>query len=552
MNARWLAQLDAEAPSWSTADRDGSVGVDFLGTRSANLEMLTSLTGTYNNTVTSARQHAILAWAAWRFHRNWEGAAVAPTTADWRAFLDAVETIQLVGQLALGPGLGGVAGGLGSDSAKRIGGDGPVRLRFCAYERNRTTTSAMAAVQYGPSAKRGALGFLSTDGDAVAVTEDRGLALARAMDGLLSKSDRYALLTRREVPDSLPREDVLALARHGLVLPGPAHPERPERSAYVDALLFLDGVAATDRRPETVALLLHLVDAFQGATTGTLRRYMLAGRTAAGDTPPLPSPLLDTAARWRIFQLRQLQRYSLEAWLRHVELWMEDGLTDVRSMRDALVADVGSDPEPTFAELAPLLDRPASEALSGFQEVFDLPSLESWANGHDCDAWWILDQLGADEGIACAPALALTLGVLASIPTCVPPDPALRRFADTGGRTRISLLYFRDWFARRGQWPLREVLAELLEELVLQQHVGVAVARFDNVARRLRFSNGDRGWELLGTTTPTVPFITIDRIAAYLHLLTDLGLVEQDDARDPTWRVRPEGRTALARFLAGR
>src|SRR5437763_6855858 len=54
------ALTSAASPAWSKPSEEGSTGVDFLGTRAANLEMLTRLTGAYNNGVVSARQHAIV------------------------------------------------------------------------------------------------------------------------------------------------------------------------------------------------------------------------------------------------------------------------------------------------------------------------------------------------------------------------------------------------------------------------------------------------------------------------------------------------------------
>src|SRR6266536_3351248 len=145
--------------SFSSATASGSVGVDFLGTRSANLAMLGELTGVFNNLITSARQHAILAWAAWRFLENCKAASVDPTPSQYRDFLDAVETVQLVGQLDIARDHGGDVG-LGSRSAAHLGDASDVPLRFSEYRRTHET-SAMAAVQYGPSAKPEGLALIT-------------------------------------------------------------------------------------------------------------------------------------------------------------------------------------------------------------------------------------------------------------------------------------------------------------------------------------------------------------------------------------------------------
>lgn len=558
MNTGWLLALDGPAPSWSSADPDGSVGVDFLGTRAANLEMLTHLTGVYNNAVVSARQHAILAWTAWRFRQNWEGTTTPPTTADWRSLLEAVETIQLVGQMSIGPSLGGSDGGLGSNSAANLPSSGPVPLRFEAYKRNRENTSALAAVQYGPSARPGGLDFLSGEQDIVAARSPRGLALATALDSMLRRSRAYTFLCQRNFPPTIPREDAIDLALNGLVIPGPEHPDRPERPAYVDALFSLDGVATqADRRSETAALLLELVrdlDAGWGVTDQLVREFLLAGQTEGVDAPRLSERLVDTAKRWQVFQLRQIQRYALEAWLMHAERWMSRGFHGVREMLEELERHARS--EPAFSCLGPLFDLPAGEGIAGMRRAMGLTTLASWTSDRDIGPWALIfgHLNGASDRDAPGANLALSLGTLWAIEQLVPTEGALRRFAETGGHLRISLCSFATWWRRRANWTLRDVLAEMLEELVLQQHVGIAVARFDNQTRRLRFCQGERGWELLGEDRLSVPILTQDRIATLLLLLADLRLVERVSAEGSkvAWRQRPEGTDVLKRFLQAR
>lgn len=98
---------------------------------------------------------------------------------------------------------------------------------------------------------------------------------------------------------------------------------------------------------------------------------------------------------------------------------------------------------------------------------------------------------------------------------------------------------------------MRSVVGELLEELVLQQHVGIAVSRFDGAGRRLRFSLGDRGWELLPGSVPSTPSLTPDRLQASLGLLEDLGLLRGVGApgREQPKRITKTGRSVLGRVL---
>lgn len=106
------------------------------------------------------------------------------------------------------------------------------------------------------------------------------------------------------------------------------------------------------------------------------------------------------------------------------------------------------------------------------------------------------------------------------------------------------MLHFKMWWQRRADVALREVLVDLLEELVLQQHVAVAVARFDNEQRRLRFSNDETGWVALPGSEPAVPRLTPDRIEALLTLMADLALVETADG---AFSINEAGRLVLGR-----
>ena len=69
--------------------------------------------------------------------------------------------------------------------------------------------------------------------------------------------------------------------------------------------------------------------------------------------------------------------------------------------------------------------------------------------------------------------------------------------------------------------------------------------------RRLRFSLGDRGWELLPGTVPTTPTLTSDRLGACMSLLADLGLLKEVGrrGRSVAWRITPAGRSVLGRAL---
>lgn len=520
----------ATSPAWSEPSTDGSTGVDFLGTRAVNLEMLTQLTGAYNNVVVSARQHAIMCWATWRYKENCRAAGTDLKDGQFRDFLDAIETIQLAGQRAIGVSVGGTNEGLGSGALARLGNGPTIPLRFKAYKRSHDNTSALAAVQYGPSAKPGSFNLLDSRLKIWWPTK-RGEKLALALDPLIRKSSTYSEFAKFPVPDQIGIDDAIELASHGLVL-GNDLPERPERAPYITALFDLDGLPSGDHeRRLTLSLLLTVLVALGGdCDVGDVRQAFLSLRDPTGASLPLPDYLQGTAARWQLLQLRQLQRYALESWLFWAE-WSMPALTTeiVSALADAL-GGLGSPDD----DLAALLDRPSGDAVREFLDHRQVADVLAWASTSLPGTPWglrasIRDALADEAPLRAAPAiLSLTLSVLALCDHLVDAQNT-HGFAAIGDRRRISLLHFKSWWAHRATVPLREVLGHFLEELVLQQHVAVAVARFDNEQRRLRFSNDEAGWEMLPGSTPAIPRLTPDRIEALLRLMTDLDLVEETD-----------------------
>lgn len=530
--------LPPTLPAWAVCDEDGPVGVDYLGTRQANLEMLGQLTGVFNNQVRSARQHAILAWAAWRFRENVKDRdTVKPS--EFRAFMDAIETIQMVGQHQLAAELGTVPGGLGSGSWHAWSGKNTVPLAF-GTDRSQQT-SALAAVQYGPSARSAGLGFLETEGEIPVPTDGRGVALARALDLELRKSPAYKHLTH--APEgTLPLADVLDLARNGLVLARDTIP-RPEVPAYVDALFGFDGRPSRDERSRTMALLLHLVGGDSGPMSEQDIREVLA---SPDPSTPVPQALQVTARRWQLFMARQLQRFALEVWQALLERWMHEGVRDVPGFLSEVERSL-------TAEGAPAWRAPAAEAVAAFDTQGWVGSRHPWTLATEVIRPGLQPKARDLSRVARA-ALELWLGGTAFLLAVVPSDGPFLSYAATGMRQRVSMTEYLRWWRRRDGWTVREVLGELLEEFVLQQHVGVAVARFDNQRRRLRFCGGEEGWSLLPGARPFDynPDFTRDRLGAALALLHDVGLIDERpkaEGADVTYTLAPDGRATLERFL---
>jgi len=541
----------ATSPAWSEPSTDASTGVDFLGTREVNLEMLGRLTGPYNNTVVSARQHVIMAWAAWRYRENCRANDVDPSSTQFQDFIDMIETIQCVGQHEHGPQYGGSGDGLGSGTLPQPNEDGLIPLRFSSYGRSRTNTSAFAAVQYGPSAKPTSFGLLDSRAGIWGPTE-RGVALARALDPLLRNSRSYEALTRLPVPETMSRADVVEIASQGLII-GRNLPVRPERSDYVTFLFDLDrdGVALQHSRRLTLTLLLEIVDKLgqpqSSVTPDTIRRHLLAACTVDGVSLELPTYLHRAAGQWQLLQLRQLQRFALECWLFLAEWRMDDAKTAqliVDQLCTILVPALAPDDD-----ISSLLSQQVEDALLSYRAHRNIDQGLRWAADEDSKSPFSLvsttqQHLERKQPAEAVPSIvALTLAVV-TLSRLMVHDSDPLTFAHIGDRRRVSLAHFRRWWDARAAMPFQDVLVEMLEEFVLQQHVAVAVARFDNERRRLRFSNDEMGWAMLPGTKLSVPRPTPDRIEALLRLMSDLELL---DTKERGFSISEQGREVLAR-----
>jgi hypothetical protein len=562
----WNDHLPTTGPGWLEPPEQEFVGLDFLGTLQVNLDMIGDLTEGFNNVVSSARQHALLAWAAWRFRENLREAGITEADpAQWRAFLEAVETIQLVGHMELRAELGRDRDGLGGDAYVRLPKGPSLSLCFADYGRTQQT-SAMAAVNYGPSAKETGVGLLAGWGGAFVPTEDRGLPLAMALDPLLRRSAGYALLTRHPPPRSMPRDLALDLARNGLAV-GPLQVDRPERAAYVQALFDFDRpdrAGVHNRRRRTLGLFIEAITSLEDegcvASDMEVRRLLLSRNIPGGEPVTFSEPLADVADRWRLFLVRQLQRSLLETWLYVGEGWMDTDRSP-GAIAARVAATLRNGTNPSLAALAPLWELPTAEARTRFVEYFVGNGVGIWAASYTSASPWYLvwDQIRAKIRAAQGRAeagvpgqVALTLAVMTLIAAFVPDDGDLGIYAAKGGRERISLSFFKRWCDRRARRPLSATIEDLVGELVLQQHVAVAAARFDNEKRRLRFCHDESGWELLPGTKPSLTDLTPDRLAALLALLADLGLLA---SRDGGYTATDEGRAILeavkARHAAG-
>ena len=200
-------------------------GVDFLGLRQANLDMMAALIPGTNNVTSYIRPFSLLSWIFWKFHALCEKAGKdQPNSEELREFRERIEVLFTWGaRLEDTPGIPG-------KQAEPPAGGGSVPLTFKAWGRVQSSTSLIAALWYGPASKTATgLGFLEPFRGGFFRATSKGVALAQALDGVLrTNAGLYASLLDTLAPVSATEDDARAL----WALWGASSPTAAERQAF--------------------------------------------------------------------------------------------------------------------------------------------------------------------------------------------------------------------------------------------------------------------------------------------------------------------------------
>jgi hypothetical protein len=245
-------------------------GVDFLGLRQANLDMMAALIPGTNNVTSYIRPFSVLSWIFWKFHGMCEKAGIdRPSSEEMRLFRERIKVLFTWGaRLEDTPNIPG-------KRAEPPSQGGPVALTFKAWGRVQSSTSLIAALWYGPASKTAAgLGFLEPYKAGFFRPTRRGIGLAEALDGVLRTDPApYAKLIDTLAPVSATEDEARALR----VLWGAPSPTHTERQVFREAL-FKESAAGDyatplGQRSSTIALArLHLSQSAEALSKNMPRR----------------------------------------------------------------------------------------------------------------------------------------------------------------------------------------------------------------------------------------------------------------------------------------
>ena len=493
MRIRTLDALDA-----AIADRDAARpvpslplvtgGVDPLGMRQLNFDLMNRCIPGLNNAAWRIRPYGVLAWAWWRAVRLAEaGGAHEVSATAARRFVDRIEVIFQAGHLAAGE-----YGSLpGSDGIQlRVLNEGGYDFSSAAWpalsQARQTQGSLMSAVSYGPSSKEGlGLGYLrTTSGTFVPVEEV--MPAVQALEQLLAPVLDHPAFASLDC-GWVSADDMKAW--HPLWSMGAL--TSVEAAVGRAALLGSGGSSARRATLDMLRALLREADAPMSAAA--LRVI------AASTTSPLAGE--PVGRLWRALQARQLLRVALEGLLNWVLARTSGRPVDLPTLAASLLEDMQADAATTFAEwqASPCVTPTGDEAVVSPVELI----------------YAIEGARQREEAALCA------TGLRAAVQICRSMGEDEDLFGGQSERLPLDRLSRR--LDAAGTLSMQDACELILSELLIGQHVSWAVARSGDDTQRLRIMLDEGGWVALQGAGQANP--TPDRLTTLLELAADCGLV---------------------------
>lgn len=504
-------------------------GVDFLGIRQVNLDMMADLIPSTNNATPYIRPFSVLCWIHWKFHCLCADAGVhKPTRALLEGYRERIETL-----FAWGARLDDYPNIPGKQAEPPVARGGRLPLTFADWGRVQTSTSLMAALWYGPASKTDTgLGLLEPRGNMFFRATAEGAALAKALDARLRlDKERYERLLSTLDPVEATEVDALALWKRW----SPDRQIRPEMDAFAPTLFSEsrvgDYASLLGRRSSTLALS-RLFLAHRGAVASSdeIRAGMFLAADGGNGAFPIPELLAPAHRKWVVLQMRQLQRLALETLLSWCESRVLGGDQDT-----AQLAAVAVD---SWVRHAPLArDGAHFGALSsGIARRFS--TFDSFmAECRRRDDWSPFRLMGEiqrarRESDDALPSLCIfSLSLCAVFADCLPPRTDEMR---AGGAVRLSMRHMADRLKALADLPFAEAVRFCIEMFVISQHFATAVNRFDGINSRLRLTIEENGLSPL-VNEAWAPTVAADRLFILLALAADCGLLKYEDQNLYSW-----------------
>jgi hypothetical protein len=488
----------AEEPGFTPESPIRLGGVDPLGLRQINFDLMDQVFPGLNNVARHIRPFVVVAWAcrhAAQLARDRGADRDRVPVDDLLDFVNRIEVVHAWSQILRNPdaelpGRQFLAPLLHVD---RWTFGGPKWKKLCEVRRD--STALTAAITYGPGLK--ALGWVTPHAKyprLLFATEGANPALD-AFEAVIAdrlNHPAFCQFGAVEVKTSEARAWSESWALET--------PTDTEKRVMANMLL---GTAAPPARRNGCALMIAAVN-FTGTTdTGAVRAAM-----AGAPSGFVPSSILEgTLKAWRRVQVRQLFRLSLEAFFYWIFLEIGGGTRSTEILVNAFLAQ---------ATLRPV-DGTTAEWLEPTEVITTAPTV-------------LMDRIEDALGEV-APSVDLASTIADGVSFCLAQPPA---HEDDHERTdRLPLCRARREAAARAGTPAKDFIRHVVESWVLAQHAywsigrGLADARaHGKTLLRLKVVLDEGGWtNAPGVLRAPVPIPTADRLSTALNLTRECGLL---------------------------
>jgi hypothetical protein len=495
-----LAEMTATAaaayePGFTNASVPKLGGVDPLGLRQINFDLMDEVFPGLNNVARHIRPFVLVAWAWRRANQLAKNQGARTIQIDHlRDFVDRIDVIYVWSQFLTNPSsdLPGrqVLANLVVAKEWTFGG--------ATWRQRRTTrrysTALTAPINYGPALKM--LGWVQTHPD----HSDILIPTAAAAPALDAFEARIADRLNHPAFSKFGSVTVTAAEARGWSKAWALDEVTKAEAGAMNEMLFRSGAPVCRQLGGE----LMLAAATHASSTGVdvLRRIM------AG--PPSrfkpATHLLNTREAWRIVQVRQLFRLSLEALFYWTVANLEDKPKTTDTLVDLFLEQLPSDRRNTNARkwLAAALPSAAgpTELMNEIEEALSVPS---------------------------SPDLPQT--IIRGIAFCLTESPKQKNQFER--RDRLPLSRARREAIAREKGSTKDFVRHVFESWVLAQHVYWSVGRGLADARaqgktllRLKVVVEEGGWALApGVSLGSRPFPTPDRLQTIISLAAECGLL---------------------------
>lgn len=498
-------------------------GVDYLGLRAINLQMMDDMLPGLNNVARSIRPFALLAWTIWTYERHCLEHSQVMSSSAYLTFREKIEALFVLSHKLAGLPTGGVPG------ADQSSPSGPIAtLQFTLLNRSKDTT-LIHATSYGPGLKSDfglRFAYATPEAPGIFRVLPAGERLAIAFDTQLRRTltpDQYRFL-RDPVECTISMDEAVVFAQSWRVdMPTPE-----EQEAFFARLSPDNDKGPREQGRAAMVTLIRtvLAEAAEPLTVHELRRALAMHSPAA-----LSPALVQAKTRWQVLQLRQAQRLALEVLFGWVErcIWRNHARTTealCELMNDSLwsarpdwnPASLIQDRLGYFRSLASCCDALWSRGLTDPEcDVVGLAAkLEKKATAKN----W------TDEMLVEALDILILVGAYTEH---FLDDTSVAPYVSNPVIQRLPLQWWAKTLRSHADLQFPRFAQRLIETWLISQHLGVAAARLSDDSGRMRLSIDDAGiCSLLQSADKCwTPMLSADRLETAVSLLHECGCLSR-------------------------